>query len=167
MSKIKKSGFFTLITISYAILILYLSVTSNLGGLKYFLRMNLGYKTKDVLVENNLSFVMDFLLDSLEFAQSLSIDPGHLVVYFGFGVLLYLVFSNSKNALLIKNSAVCAICTGTAFGILNEIFQTYLPFRVASVADVISNLVGLTIAQIFTIVFILGLKGFLKIEERQ
>ncbi len=167
MSKTKKSSIFTLIAVSYSVLILYLSVTSNLEDLKNFLIMNLGYKTRDSLIENNLYFIKDFLLDSLKFINGLSIDLAHLTVYFGFGVLLYLAFLNSKNPSLVKYSAVCAICTGTAYGILNEIFQMYLPFRVASMADVMSNFIGLVLAQIVAIIFVLGMREILKIRDTQ
>lgn len=167
MSKMKKSNIFTLITISYAVLIFYLSVTSDLGDLKHFLVMTLGYRTRDALVENNLSFIKDFLLETLRFVMGLSIDPAHLAVYFVFGVLLYLAFSNSKNPSLVKYPAVCAVCTGTAYGILNEIFQMCLPFRVASMADVISNFIGLAIAQIVVIIFAPGLKEIFKKRDSQ
>ncbi len=167
MSKIKKYDIFALSTISYAILILYLSVTSNLGDLKNFLIMTLGHKTRDSLVENNLYFIKDFLLDSLKFINGLSIDPAHLTIYFVFGVLLYLAFSNSKNPFLVKYPAVYAICTGTAYGILNEIFQMYLPFRVASMADVMSNLIGIVLAQIVVIIFAHGLKEIFKMRDTQ
>ncbi|WP_440954677.1 VanZ family protein [Methanosarcina sp. Mfa9] len=167
MSKIKKTSIFTLVAVSYAVLIFYLSVTSDLGDLKHFLVMTLGYKTRDALVENNLSFIKDFLLETLRYVTGLSIDPAHLAVYFVFGVLLYLAFSNSKNPSLVKYPAICSIGTGTAYGILNEIIQMYLPFRVASMADVISNFIGLAIAQVLAIVFVLGLKGISKGRDTQ
>lgn len=167
MPKIKKSNIFVFTTVLYTILILYLSVTSNLENLKNFLIIKQGHKTSDLLVENNLSFIKDFLIEMLKFITGLSIDPGHLVIYFGFGVLLYLTFSNSKNPSLVKYSAVCAVSIGTAYGILNEIFQIYLPLRVASVTDVMSNFIGLALAQIFVIIFALGLKVIFKRRDTQ
>ncbi|MCQ1535480.1 hypothetical protein FTO70_07230 [Methanosarcina sp. KYL-1] len=156
-----------MITTLYATLIFYLSVTADLWDLKNFLKMNLGYTTRDVLASNDLSFITDFLLDALNFAISISIDPGHVVIYFGFGVLLYFVFLNSKNPKLVKYAAVYAISAGTAYGILNEIFQMYLPFRVASMADAMSNLLGLILAQIFVIIFASGLRGISRMRETQ
>jgi VanZ family protein len=161
MLKLEKSRFFILITILYAVMVFYLSVSASVGDLKQLLKMGLGYPLRNVLLANDLSSVMNFLLDSLHAVQEASIDPAHVGIYFGLGILLYLVFLSSKNPTLVRYSAICAVCMGTAYGILNEIFQTFLPYRVASVADAFSNLIGLVLAQICVIFFVLALKAIL------
>ncbi|AKB17622.1 VanZ family protein [Methanosarcina sp. WWM596] len=160
MLKLKKSRFFIIITILYAIMVFYLSVSASIGGLKRFLKMDLGYPVRNILVANNLSSITEFLIDCLNVVQKASLDPGHIGIYFGMGVLLYFVFLTSKNPALVRYSAVCAVSIGTAYGILNEIFQTFLPYRTASVADIVSNLLGLVLAQISVILFAFALKIF-------
>ncbi|MDQ1252423.1 MAG: hypothetical protein QG646_1544 [Euryarchaeota archaeon] len=158
MLKLGKSRFFVIITILYAIMVFYLSVSAGIGDLKHFLKIGLGYPLKNVLVANDMSSISKFMIDCLHAVQEASLDPGHIGIYFGFGVLLYFVFLTSKNPALVRYSAICAIFIGTAYGILNEIFQSFLPYRVASVEDAVSNLIGLVLAQIFVIFFVLALK---------
>ncbi|AKB29748.1 hypothetical protein MSSIT_3029 [Methanosarcina siciliae T4/M] len=166
MLKLEKSRFFILITILYAIMVFYLSVSAGVGDLKHLLKMGLGYPLKNALLANDLSSVVDFLLASLHTVQDASIDPGHVGIYFGLGVLLYLVFLSSKNPTFVRYSAICAVFIGTAYGILNEIFQTFLPYRTASVADAVSNLIGLVLAQICVIFFVLTLKAIIDKKKR-
>lgn len=158
MLKFEKFRFFITITILYAVMVFYLSVSAGVGDLKRFLKMGLGYPVRDILLANDLSSVMDFLLALLHAVQNASLDPGHIGIYFGLGVLLYLVFLTSKKLALVRYSAVCAVVIGTAYGVLNEIFQSFLSYRTASVADAISNLIGLVLAQVFVILFVLALK---------
>jgi VanZ family protein len=161
MVKLEKSRFFIIITILYAIFVFYLSVSAGIGNLKHFLKTDLGYPLRDLLLANDMSSIMEFLLDSLDAVQAASLDPGHIGIYFGFGVLLYFAFLSSNNPALVKYSAICAVFIGTAYGILNEIFQSFLPYRVASVTDAVSNLIGLVLAQIFVILFVLALRAVL------
>lgn len=147
-------------------MVFYLSVSAGIGDLKHLLKMGLGYPIRNALLANDMSSVVDFLLASLYAVQDASIDPGHVGIYFGLGVLLYLVFLSSKNPALVKYSAICAIFIGTAYGILNEIFQTFLPYRTASVADAVSNLIGLVLAQIFVICFVIVLRTVLDKKKR-
>jgi len=158
MLKVKNSKVFVSAAILYAVLIFYLSVTSNIGNLKHLLGITLGHATRDTLIASHLSFVLKFLVDSLNFAERQSIDPGHVGIYFGFGILLYFVFLSSKNQMLEKYSAACAVCLGTAYGVLNEIFQSFLSYRTASVADAFSNMLGLVLAQLLVIVFVFVLR---------
>jgi VanZ family protein len=137
----------------YAIFIFYLSVTSKIGNIKYQLNTALGKLTVKFLVTSGLSFILDLVVGFFNFIERRSIDLGHVGVYFVFGILLYFVCASSRNQMLKRHSAVFAIFIGTAYGILNEIFQIYLPYRTASVADALSNLLGLVLAQVFVILF--------------
>lgn len=87
-------------------------------------------------------------------------------IYFELEVLMYFVFLTSKNPALVRYSAVCAVVIGTAYGILNEIFQSFLSYRVASVADAVSNLIGVVLAQIFVILFALILRAIIKARKK-
>lgn len=161
MLKIEKSRFFIVITVLYAIMVFYLSVSSGVGDIKHFLKMDLGYPLRNFLIANDLSSISEFMIECLHAVQDASLDPGHIGIYFGFGVLLYIVFLTSKNPALVRYSAICAVFIGTAYGILNEIFQSFLPYRTASVEDAVSNLIGVVLAQIFVILFVLALKVIL------
>lgn len=161
MLKIGKSRFFVVITILYAILVFYLSVSTGVGDIKHFLKIGLGYPLQNILIANDMSSISKFMIDCLHAVQNASLDPGHIGIYFGFGVLLYFVFLTSKNPSLVRYSAICAVFIGTAYGILNEIFQSFLPYRTASVEDAVSNLIGVVLAQIFVILFVLVIKSVL------
>jgi len=166
MQRIKKSRIFVPATILYAIFVFYLSVTSNIGNLKHLIDITLGRATTEILTAAHLSFILEFLVDSLHFAERQSIDPGHVGIYFGLGVLLYFLFLSSRNQILEKYSVAFAICTGTAYGVLNEIFQMYLPYRTPSVTDALSNLLGLVLAQICVVIFVLMLREVQKRRKR-
>lgn len=154
MLRIKNTRIFVPAAILYAILIFYLSVTSNIGDLKHLLKITIGHERMDVLIAGNLSFVLSFFVSFLHLDKRQSIDLGHVGIYFGFGILLYFAFASEKNEILGIYSSFLAVCLGTAYGILNEIFQMYLPYRTASVADALSNLIGLVIAQLLVITLI-------------
>lgn len=101
MLKLEKSRFFIVITILYAIMVFYLSVSAHIGDIKQFLKINLGYPLRNVLVANDMSSVSEFISNFLHAVfhavQDASLDPGHVGIYFGFGVLLYFAFLTSKN----------------------------------------------------------------------
>lgn len=159
MLKIKNSRVFVPATILYAIFVFYLSVTSNVGNLKHLIDDTLGAATIEILTAAHLSIILKFLVGSLHFVERQSLDPGHIGIYFGLGVLLYFLFLSSKNRILAKYSAAFAVFTGTGYGILNEFFQTFLPYRTASIEDAFSNLLGLVLAQICVIIFVLALSA--------
>ncbi|MEL7664281.1 MAG: VanZ family protein [Methanosarcina mazei] len=167
MIKLGKSHFLIVITVLYAIMVFYLSVSDGIDDLlQNYLEIGIGHPLKNILLANNLSFLMNFIFASVDAAQKMSLDPRHIGIYFGFGVLLYFVFLTSKNPTLVRYSAICAVFIGTAYGILNEIFQSFLSYRVASVADAVSNLIGVVLAQIFVILFVLALKTVLNKKKK-
>ncbi len=157
MLRVLKSRIFFSVTVLYAIFIFYLSVTSKIVNIKHHVDITLGHTTIKILTAAHLSFIMEFLIRSLHFVERHSIDLGHVGIYFGFGVLLYFAFLSSRNQTLGRYAAACAILIGTTYGIMNEFFQTYLPYRTPSVADAFSNLLGLVLAQMCVIIFLLVL----------
>ncbi len=154
MLRVKNSRIFVPATILYAIFVFYLSVTSKIGGIRHLVDITLGHITTKILIAAQLPFILKLLVRSLHFVERHSIDLGHVGIYFGFGVLLYFAFLSFRNRIFEKYAAVCAVLIGTTYGIMNEFFQTYLPYRTASAADAFSNLLGLVLAQICVIIFV-------------
>ena len=76
----------------------------------------------------------------------------HIVLYFGFGILLYLTFFNSEKQNFKKYAAIFAIIVGILYGMTDEFHQSFVPGRVASTADIFANGIGLTIAQILILI---------------
>ena len=166
MLRLKNPRIFIPAAILYAILIFYLSITSDIGSIRRILNVTVIRGIRDILIASKIPFILSFLVDSLNFAERLSLDFGHVGIYFMFGILLYFAFVSSKRQILVKYSAVFSVCLGTAYGILNETFQMFLPYRTASVADALSNLLGLVLSQILVITFIFVLRQAQKRKSR-
>ncbi len=147
--QITKFRIFATLSVAYAALIYYLSSLSSINiPIKKFIEIPLAYQVKDFLEQNGLSFVVDFI-----FYCYYNIDKiQHIVLYFGFGVLLYLTFFNSGKYSFKKYAAIFAIVVGILYGITDEYHQSFVPGRVASTADIFANSIGLTIAQIVIMV---------------
>jgi VanZ family protein len=166
ISGLKNSKIFFTAAILYGVLILYLSIAPNIENIRHLINMILVSVTKDILIASNLSFILKFPVHSKNFAEIQFIDFGHVGVYFVFGIFLYNAFVRSKNRILARYSAASAICIGTAYGTLNEIFQLYFPYRSSNIADVFSNLLGLVLSQLFLMIFIYVFKYFLNRKKR-
>lgn len=156
--QITKFHIFAALSITYAALIYYLSSLSSINIPTDFLTGSLAHQVKDFLEQNGLSFIIDFMfycyynLDKIQ----------HIVLYFGFGIVLYLTFFNSKKQSLKKYAAIFAIFVGILYGITDEYHQSFVPGRVASTADLFANGIGVTIAQIVILVLI-----FVKLTSRK
>lgn len=131
------------------------------------MNITLVHRIRDILIAINIPFILNFLVGSLNFIERQSLDIGHVGIYFVFGILLYFAFVSSKNRILEKYPAAFAVCIGTAYGVLNEIFQIFLPYRTASVGDAFSNLLGLVLAQFFILIFVLVLRQIQKRRKRR
>lgn len=166
MLKLKNPKIFVPVTIVYAVIIFYLSATSKIGGIRHQVNITLAHGIRDILIAINLTFILNFLAGSLNLIERQSIDVGHVGVYFVFGILLYFALASSKNQTLKKYSPAFAVCIGTVYGVLNEIFQTFLPYRTASVTDAFSNLLGLLLAQFFVTIFIILVSFFFGHSEK-
>lgn len=148
--QITKFRIFAALSVAYAALIYYLSSLSSINIPTDYLTGPLAHQVKDFLEQNGLSFIIDFMfycyynLDKIQ----------HIVLYFGFGVLLYLTFFNSKKQSFKKYAAIFAIVVGILYGITDEYHQSLVSGRVASTADIFANGIGLTIAQIVIMVLV-------------
>ncbi|MDF1534324.1 MAG: VanZ family protein [Methanosarcinaceae archaeon] len=157
--QITKFRIFAALSVAYAALIYYLSSLSSINiPIKKYIEIPLAYQVKDFLEQNGLSFIIDFMfycyynLDKIQ----------HIVLYFGFGIVLYFTFFNSKEQSLKKYAAIFAIVAGILYGITDEYHQSFVPGRVASTADLFANGMGVTIAQTVILVLI-----FVKLINRK
>ncbi|MBN2488635.1 MAG: VanZ family protein [Methanosarcinaceae archaeon] len=155
--KITKFRIFAALSVLYAALIFYLSslLSINISGDcinisgDYF-KFPFAYKVADFLEQHSMSFIIDFAhycyynIDKIE----------HMALYFGFGILLYLTFHNSKYTVLRKYAPIVAIIVGVLYGMTDEFHQSYVPGRVSSTADLLANGIGVTIAQIAILILI-------------
>ena len=148
--QITKFRIFAALSVAYAALIYYLSSLSSINSpIKYF-DNPLVYQVIDFLEQNEFTFAVDFI-----FYCYYNIDKvQHIVLYFGFGILLYLTFFNSKKQSFKKYAAIFAIVVGIIYGMTDEYHQSFVPGRVASTADLFANGIGLTIAQVVILVLV-------------
>ncbi len=165
MSKLTKPGNIIIITIFYTLLIFYLSVTPTVSPIKNFLKTNVLYKTRDFLVQNNLSSAADILTGLYHHTADMSLDMGHISIYAAFGFLLYFVFLRSKNKTLSSQPALAAVYVGSVYGLIMEIIQYFTLNRKTDMTDVLSNLLGLALAQLALVTLIFGLKGLIIMLE--
>ena len=157
--QITKFRIFAALSVAYAALIYYLSSLSSINiPIRKYIDFPLAHQVKDFLEQNGLSFIIDFMfycyynLDKIQ----------HMVLYFGFGILLYLTFFNSEKYSFKKYAAIFAIVVGILYGMTDEFHQSFVPGRVASTADLFANSIGLTIAQVVILVLV-----FIKLTNRK
>lgn len=153
--QITKFRIFATLSVAYAALIYYLSSLSSIDiPIRKYIEIPLVYQVKDFLEQNGLSFIIDFtyyFYDNLDKIQ-------HIVLYSGFGILLYLTFFNSEKQNVKKYAVIFAIVVGILYGMADEFHQSFVPGRVASIADLFADGIGVTIGQI--IILILMFKKF-------
>lgn len=121
---------FLLLTCQYAILIFYLSSRSSLGDTK---------------------LIFDFI--PLEHIKTQYLDKiEHVILYTGFGFLLYFTLINSLNLTIKKYVFIFAIIIGTIYGASDEFHQYFVPGRSANALDLVADSFGVILAQ--TVIFI-------------
>lgn len=139
----------------YAILIFYLSSLSEMGDqfgiLRFFHLENL--MTLFGSIEKS---DFKFLLYPLYLLYVYPDKVAHLILYAGFGLLLYLTFNNSSISSLRKYSIVFTIIIGISYGASDEFHQSFVPGRTASVLDLLADAIGIIVvpALKLSIVFI-------------
>ncbi len=134
---------FVILACIYAVLIFYLPSLSN-APIVAIPDPSLIPQIIDTIVKHVFSV-------TVWFAEYLShnIDKiEHMILYFGFGTLLYLTFINSGNAGIRKHAILFAMILGIIYGMADEIHQSFVPGRTASIADVLANCIGLVLAQV-------------------
>ena len=150
MAKLNKTHIFLTFTCLYAAFLFYLSSLSitpeppTPGFLYEFARQ----------LE---ALGLQFLLYPLYYAYQYPDKFVHMLLYLGFGLLLNLTLSSSKNSRISKYAAPLAIFIGTIYAITDEIHQSFVPYRTASALDLYADFLGLLLAQLLVIGY-LGIK---------
>jgi peptidoglycan/LPS O-acetylase OafA/YrhL len=153
MEKPNKFHIFMALTCVYALIIFYLSSLSAppgppsiefLYGVVHFF--------EDLGLE---SFIYPFY-----FAYRYPDKFAHLILYMGFGILLYLTLSSSRKEVLIKYAAPLSIAIGTLYAVTDEFHQAFVLYRSASSMDLFADFVGLLCAQLLIAIYI-GIKRWL------
>lgn len=143
--------FFLILSVLYAIFIFYLSSKSSFGDPKaifYFLNLE-SFKTLFYSLEKSN---FNFLLFPFYIFYKQPDKLVHLVIYAGFGFLLYFTIKNSSNPKLCNNVMLFAMIIGTLYGLSDEFHQSFVPGRTASTMDLVADSTGVALAQ--TVIFI-------------
>jgi uncharacterized membrane protein/VanZ family protein len=137
---------FLMLSIIYAIFIFYLSSKSSLGDSRYifdFLEIE--------FIRNKLHFLsnsdLNFLLFPFYIFYKQPDKLSHLILYAGFGFLLYYTLKSSLNSILYKHALLFAIIIGTVYGASDELHQSFVPGRTASIWDLAADCTGVLMAQ--------------------
>jgi len=134
---------FVAFSLLYAAIIFYLSAQSSIGlpsssSIPFYDQLLYYMKISDI----------PYLMDIAHYSIDNFDKVAHMILYFGFGILLHFTFRHSDNLTLRKYSPVVAIFIGVAYGISDEIHQMYVPGRTSSFDDIVADGIGIVLAQI-------------------
>jgi len=73
----------------------------------------------------------------------------HFMEYYFFGILICRWLLNKKNQFIGRHTFIITLLIGTCYGVSDEWHQSFIPGRVASIWDVLSDAVGVA-AAVFT-----------------
>ncbi len=133
----------------YAILIFYLSSKPSLGsGTFDFLDIEGLRNLLKPIEQSDIGFILYPLYLLSKYPDKFM----HMILYAGFGFLLYFTLKNSSNTVLTHHAFVFAIFIGTIYGAGDEYHQTFVIGRSASTWDLLADGIGVALAQ--AIVFI-------------
>ena len=143
--------FFLVLSVLYAMFIFYLSSKSSFGDPKaifYFLNMEFFKTLFHSLEKSNFNFLLVPFYILYKQPDKLV----HMVLYAGFGFLLYFTIKNSSNPTLCNNVMLFAMIIGTLYGVSDEFHQSFVPGRTASTWDLAADSIGVALA--LTVIFI-------------
>ena len=138
--------FFLVLSVLYAMFIFYLSSKSSFGDPKaifYFLNMEFFKTLFHSLEKSNFNFLLVPFYILYKQPDKLV----HMVLYAGFGFLLYFTIKNSSNSTLCHHALLFAIIIGTVYGASDEFHQSFVPGRTASFWDLAADSTGVIMAQ--------------------
>ncbi len=142
---------FLSISIIYALMIYYLSSQSNPGDTISLLRF-LDIRELEHIIRmiehSDLRYFFYPFYVLIKHPDKLQ----HMILYAGFGFLLYFTFRNSSNALFFKYAFWFSLIVGTAYGASDELHQSFVPGRTASLLDLAADFAGVFI--VLTVIFI-------------
>ena len=131
------------VSVAYASFIFYLSSQSSPPN-----PMKVGLLIQFYLILKNLG--LNFLAYPFYFAVKYPDKFYHTLLYIAFGFTLYPTVKSTIN----RNPVLMSIVIGTLYGISDEIHQIFVPFRTASLLDLMADILGLTISQAIILVII-------------
>jgi VanZ family protein len=129
-------------------LIFYLSSKSSLGDPRAILDIDILRSILHYLEEYDLKF----LLYPFGIFYRYPDKVVHMILYTGFGFLLFYTINNSSNPRFSNHAFLLAIIIGIIYGASDEFHQSFVPGRSASTWDIAADILGVATAQ--TIIFI-------------
>lgn len=142
---------FLSLSIIYAIVIYYLSSQSNPGDQLSSLRF-LDIKELENIIRTIEHYDWRYLFYPFYALIKYPDKVQHMILYAGFGFLLYFTFRNSSDSLFIKYAFWFSLIIGIAYGASDELHQSFVPGRSASLWDLTADLAGVLFA--LTVIFI-------------
>lgn len=130
--------------LAYACFIFYLSSQSNPPN-----PIKVGMLIRFYLTLKNLG--LEFLAYPFYFAVKNPDKFYHTLLYMGFGFALYPAVRSTIN----RYPPLMSIAIGTLYGISDEIHQMFVPYRTASMSDLMADVLGLTISQIVILIMMI------------
>lgn len=129
-------------------LIFYLSSKSNLGDPIAILDMEILRSIIHYFEGSDLKFILYPLGIFYRYPDK----AVHMILYAGFGFLLFYTVNNSSNPAFKNHAFLLVIIIGIIYGASDEFHQSFVPGRSASIWDLAADVLGVSIAQ--TIIFI-------------
>ncbi len=134
------------LTLLYAALIFFLSSSSNVGNPASIIHFF------EPLLRSLENSGLGFLLYPLYIFVLYPDKTVHMVLYAGFGCLLYLTLKNSPYKSLRSHIYIFAVIIGVMYGASDEFHQSFVPGRTMSIWDLLADSIGLALVQM--IIFI-------------
>lgn len=138
---------FLLLSIFYAFLIFYISSQSSLGDPRSIFNF-LGIENLENIIKNIEQSQFRFFLYPLYIFSLYPDKVEHIVLYAGFGFLLYYALRNSSNSIISKYAFLFSMIIGIVYGASDEFHQSFVPGRTASTLDLLADGVGVFLSQI-------------------
>lgn len=129
-------------------LIFYLSSKSSLGDPGAILDMGIIRSIIHYFEGSDLKFILYPLVIFYQYPDK----AAHMILYAGFGLLLFYTINNSSNPAFRDHAFLLAIIIGIIYGASDEFHQSFVPGRSASIWDLAADFLGVSTAQ--TIIFI-------------
>ncbi|HDL89965.1 MAG TPA: hypothetical protein ENG14_03580 [Thermodesulforhabdus norvegica] len=74
----------------------------------------------------------------------------HMMLYLGFGLILNL----AMRSMAVRRPEILSILLGSVYGVTDEYHQSFVPYRSASVTDLIADITGLVMSQIVLLLIV-------------
>lgn len=136
---------FLILTALYAIMIFYLSSISDLTLPKGWL-IQLSYYT-GLLQHSDYLFLLSPFYPLLKQQDKVL----HILLYFGFGILLFLTLRSTGRPVI--KALALALLIGILYGATDEFHQSFVPGRSANIMDMVADVTGLLFAMSIFIIF--------------